>query len=53
MSRAITARALRAARLATALVTVAVTGYGICAAPAAIRAGDTATWPLIVTADRA
>ena len=38
--------------LAAALVTAAVTGYGVLA-PAAIRADDTATWPLIVTADRA
>ena len=53
MSRAIVARALRAVPLAAALVTAAVTGYGVCAAPAAIRADDTATWPLIVTADRA
>lgn len=52
MSRAIVARALRAVPLAAALVTAAVTGYGVLA-PAAIRADDTATWPLIVTADRA
>ena len=53
MPRTIVARALRAARLATVLMTTALTGYGVCAAPAAIRADDTATWPLIVTADRA
>ena len=53
MPRTIVAQALRAARLATMLMTTALTGYGVCAAPAAIRADDTATWPLIVTADRA